>query len=142
MLHPIYVAWQNMMHRCENNSDKDWEHYGGRGITVCPEWKSLSTFWRDMGPSWRKGLWLDRIDNDKGYKPENCRWVTRSQSAYNRRTFRNNSSGISGVGLVGNLFRARAGKGGEILLYQGSDFFEACCARKSWESKWLLRGAV
>lgn len=79
-----YQSWNNMRQRCENPNNRHYMQYGGRGITIDPEWKNFINFLRDMGP--RPGnLEVDRIDNEKGYFKENCRWATRSQQLANRR---------------------------------------------------------
>lgn len=60
--------------------------YGGRGITVCETWNaSFEAFWQDMEGSWAEGLELDRNDNEKGYSPGNCSWVTRKENCRNTR---------------------------------------------------------
>jgi hypothetical protein len=83
---PEYRARKKMIDRCHNPSNKDYRHYGGRGIEVCPEWRaSFLQFLADMGPRPSPLLSVDRIDNDKGYSKDNCRWATRSQQAFNRR---------------------------------------------------------
>jgi hypothetical protein len=79
-----YHSWYDMVKRCEDQKDKDYKNYGGRGITLLKEWKSFQVFIRDMGFP-KKGQSLDRIDNEKGYYKENCRWAGWIQQANNRR---------------------------------------------------------
>lgn len=81
-----YRSWYNMLSRCYAKSHEAYPNYGGRGITVCDEWRHNSAaFGRwALSHGWRPGLYLDRIDNDKGYYPENCRWLTPAQSNRNR----------------------------------------------------------
>lgn len=79
---PIYSVWQSMVDRCTNPNNKRYARYGGRGITVCPEWLSFEKFHRDMGEP-ASGKSLDRINNDLGYSKENCRWATRVEQASN-----------------------------------------------------------
>lgn len=81
----LYQIWVSMRARCNCPTNKAFKHYGGRGITVCPEWnKSFSAFERDVGVR-PKGAQLDRRDNDAGYSPSNCAWATVIQQANNRR---------------------------------------------------------
>jgi len=126
-----------MWKRCTQKNRWDYKDYGGRGITICEEWKDFKIFSADMGerPS---GLSLDRIDNDKGYYKENCRWATPKQQRGNSRPLSNNRSGLTGVCALysksGNV-RAWRAYGNREELYWGPDFFEACCARKSWENR-------
>jgi hypothetical protein len=84
--HPLYKAWVSARHRCHNPKDKSYRNYGGRGITVCPDWLDNPKAFVEWGENngWRRGLQLDRIDNDKGYCPENCRFVTPSENQNNR----------------------------------------------------------
>jgi len=84
--YPVYVAWKSMFWRCENPNNKWYKDYGGRGITVCDEWRNPVVFidWA-LANGWRKGLSIDRIDNNGNYKPDNCHWVTRKENNRNKR---------------------------------------------------------
>lgn len=97
--HRFYQTWRSMRGRCINPKDKGYKDYGGRGITVCEEWLDVRNFiaWCEMTYPNIEGLSLDRIDNDKGYSPENCRWVDRTTQALNRRKMKHNKSGFVGV---------------------------------------------
>ncbi len=82
---PINAVWSTLIQRCMNPKNKRWEDYGGRGITVCDRWRNFELFYEDMGPSYRHGLQIERRDNNRGYCPENCEWVTPKQQANNTR---------------------------------------------------------
>lgn len=79
----VYNVWKTMRQRCLNPKCADFKHYGGRGITVDPRWDDFRAFYADMGEP--NGLTLERIDNAKGYGPDNCRWATWSDQVRNRR---------------------------------------------------------
>jgi hypothetical protein len=83
--HPVYWVWRSMIDRCTLPTHQAWTNYGGRGITVCDRWREFSAFWEDMGPSYVPGLTLDRANNELGYFPGNCRWVTHTIQARNKR---------------------------------------------------------
>ena len=81
---PEYYSWAAMWQRCTNPKRFSWVEYGGRGISVCPEWKSFETFLKDMGARPPKHS-LDRVDVNGDYTPQNCRWATHSEQSFNRR---------------------------------------------------------
>ena len=82
--HKTYQVWANMKDRCLNGNNHFYDRYGGRGIEICDRWKtSFGNFVNDMGikPDDKS---IDRIDNDKGYEPFNCRWATTKEQGFNR----------------------------------------------------------
>ena len=97
--HRFYHTWYSMTYRCNNPKDKGYKDYGGRGITVCEEWLDVANFvaWAESTHPNVKGVSLDRIDNDKGYSPENCRWADASTQALNQRVMNSNKSGYVGI---------------------------------------------
>ena len=95
----FYDTWYGMLQRCTNPNHKAYKNYGGRGITVCEEWLDIKNFvaWAEATYPNIEDATLDRIDNDKGYSPENCTWSDKTTQAVNQRVRKDNKSGYVGV---------------------------------------------
>ena len=85
--HPAYIIWAKIIQRCTNPSVERYPQYGGRGITVCDEWEDFSVFrdWANKNGYIEGKLDLDRIDNNSGYRPDNCRFISHRENLCNTR---------------------------------------------------------
>ena len=134
-----YTAWINMKDRCNNPNYCGYANYGGRGITYDPLWETFENFLADMGerPECIDPYSLDRRDTNGNYSKNNCRWATPTEQQLSKRISVKNTKGIKGVYLhtPSNSWYTQIQKAGKrVTIYFGKDFFEACCARKSWEN--------
>ena len=135
-----YKAWAEMRQRCLNPSNKNYASYGGRGIKIASEWNDFLVFYADMGKA-PEDRSLGRLNNDGDYCKDNCAWQTSEEQNNNRRQRRITSRNTSGLLNVlydksNEIWVAKAVESHNVVyLYRGKDFFEACCARKSWEAR-------
>lgn len=104
----LYVVWQNMRRRCLDSDNARYKKYGGRGVKICSEWSSYIVFskWARAN-GYRDYLTIDRIDNDGGYNPKNCRFVDKSYQNANRGAIKTNNSGFVGVWYKAGRYQAR-----------------------------------
>lgn len=96
----LYKIHKGMLQRCNNKNARAYKWYGGLGITVCKEWLDYKNFkaW-SLANNYKPNLTIDRVDNNKGYNPDNCRWVTiqEQNKAGRKRIKKENTSGVTGV---------------------------------------------
>jgi hypothetical protein len=85
---PLRSVWGGMKQRCYNLKDNNYKNYGGRGIKICEEWLNFDNFDDWAKDKYKKGLQIDRIDNEKGYYPENCRFTTALINNRNQRPYK------------------------------------------------------
>ncbi len=100
----LYKTWEGMIQRATNPSS-EYKNWNGRGITICEEWKKFNIFkdWA-LKNRYADNLYIDRIDNDGNYSPENCRFVTHAENSRNRRT---NKLNWHSVGIIRELYSSR-----------------------------------
>lgn len=95
----IYGIWNAMVNRCHNPKDNNWGYYGGKGISVCEEWRNdIHSFisWAESN-GYRSDLTIDRKDGQRDYCPENCRWTTMEEQAQNKSNTRFTPEDISNI---------------------------------------------
>ena len=85
--HLLYPVYNSMRNRCHNPNDQEYKNYGERGIFVCDEWRNNPKNFYDWAfkNGYKNGLSIDRIDNNGGYEPSNCRWITHKEQCHNKR---------------------------------------------------------
>jgi hypothetical protein len=136
-----YKSWSEMKRRCLDPNRPAYPQYGGRGIKVCERWLDFFAFLEDMGER-PNGMSLDRIDNNKGYYKDNCRWATRQEQNNNKGAYRNSTTGVTGVAKNRVVKKGKeyvywaawgSVDGKTFRLYHGNDFNAAVEARKKWE---------
>jgi hypothetical protein len=120
-----FWVWNAMVRRCVDPKQKQFKDYGGRGIGVCEKWLAFRDFISDMGYRPSPEHTLERRDNNLGYYPENCYWATRSEQNKNRGMFKNNPTGVCGVGSVRGRWRARIRVDGKGIHLGYFDTIEA-----------------
>lgn len=138
----LYRKWCDMKLRCQGRCTQP-QYYGDKGISYDPAWEDFDVFskWA-LENGYKRGLEIDRIDGDKGYSPENCRWVSHKDNSRNRKARSNNTTGVAGVherkktsGEI--VYRASiATDNGKIYLGTFKTIDEAAKARREAELKY------
>lgn len=137
----IYAIYHSIKDRCFNENNKRYYKYGGRGITMCDEWKNSFQAFYDwsMSHGYEEGLSIDRIDNDGNYEPSNCRWILLGLQQRNKGVQVNNKSGVAGVSYDSTRKRWRSYikvNNTTISLGYYNDIDDAIKARKEAEIKY------
>jgi hypothetical protein len=112
----LYSKWEGMVQRCHNKNSSVFFRYGGKGILVCDEWREYKNFskWA-MENGYEDGLQIDRIDCEKGYNPQNCRFVSNMQNSWNKKP-KTNTTGVRFVKRVNRFYARIFNNGKEISL--------------------------
>jgi len=137
----LYYTWCNIKQRCLKYENIQYENYGGRGISICDKWlNNFENFelWA-LNNGYRKGLSIDRINNDGNYEPNNCRWTNQSVQTFNTRKRSDNTSGYTGVffNIVKKRWFCTIALNGITKHKWCIDKNDAIETRKSWEDELL-----
>ena len=138
----LYHAWSEMRRRCKGGATNS-KYYEGKGITYCPEWEDFDIFaqWA-IDNGYKEGLEIDRIDGDKDYSPDNCRWVTHKRNSRNRKAKASSKTGVPGVVECkkkdGSIYYRVSimSDGKQIRIGSHSSFDDAVAARREAEIKY------
>lgn len=127
----LYQTWADMKTRCLCKNNPFYYRYGGRGITICDEWLDFIPFYEwAIKSGYRPDLTIDRIDNNKGYSPENCKWSTQQEQSLNK-SHLPNKTGFVGVKRHGRGYSAEVARNNR--LYYVGTFDTAIEASKARE---------
>lgn len=123
-----YNTWTTMKRRCYNENDLAYKYYGGKGITIYDKWlNDFDSFVEDMGKKPFKNAQIDRIDSDKGYYPDNCRWVTPHDNMLNIKYHKN-----WGIRKINNTYHVRVTRSYKTRYAKTKDIQKAIAIRDSW----------
>lgn len=131
----LYYVWHNMKVRCYNKNNYHYKWYGSRGISVCDDWRQdFQSFYKwAIAANWKKGLTIDRIDNNGNYEPSNCRFVTQKENVNNAREItKANTSGHRNIKKIKEKYRVVVKR---IHLGMYSNLEEAISARDKYKIK-------
>lgn len=131
--HKLYFVLQGMIERCTNSNHRAYCRYGARGISVCDEWiKDKNSFFTwAINNGYQEGLSIDRIDNDKGYYPDNCRWTTDSEQNINKH-YKRSKSGYKNIELINKKYRVEIKRQKNIRQSKALSLEKAITLRDSW----------
>jgi len=130
--HPLYVVWAGIIGRCENRGNTNYKYYGARGITICQEWRVNFVVFMDwcIKNQWRKGLEIDRIENNGNYEPGNCRFISHKANMTNARFLTSrNKTGYRGVSKHRQKYR---GNCNQMYIGNFNTPYEAALARDKY----------
>lgn len=112
-----YISWMSIKARCLSKDSQQYKYYGARGISICEEWlANFQNFLNDMGKAPSSLHTIDRVDNNKGYCPQNCRWATKKEQARNRRS--TNFFYLNGEKLTGTEYAIKIGVAPSTFRYR------------------------